>query len=495
MRTTGVGQPWTTLTPAPITALSYVDQNAVDYRVTYIYRLQANYSSTPPGTADLTVALPKPADPTNFVARASGGTVNLSWTAATSAAATMVYGPGLPTAGMRVSGASYAATGVAGPNIYRVASLYEPGGVLTPSTAWPSAMAVVVPQPSVPWLTMTNGGGDPLTTDAYYYKNFQFSSSKINCKTQACPLVYLLHDFGVAIPGWAEDPANPVPQVDLLFADPLGLGFGRRVHCAQKGSGGKLATLCWAETFGAAPGSPTFDDPGQALYSAQTFQSHRGTTAILHDRSGIRFFSFKHITDSWGEDPLSGVMTAVDTYGARQVPHGCLPCHGGKYNAGTLTVDGGAFIPIDPKGLLFPTAGGTRAEQEDKIRAVNSMIAGSGASATVSAYVNGMYNGAVAQAGTRANDAYIPPGWSAQAGMYRDIIHPYCMSCHMTQTGYLAFATWNDFLASKDRIQNALCNTRSMPHSQVQYQKLWTSGGNVFLPGVISASLGYAKCP
>ena len=498
LRTTGVGQPWTTLTPAPITALAYVDQNAVDHRVAYTYRLQAMYPTTPPGYADLAVTLPAPRDPTNFAARTNGGAIALSWTPASSVPAAMLYGPGLPAAGQRVTGGSFSATGLAGPNTYRIASLYEPGGVLTPSSSWPSTMAVIVPAPSVPWLSMPNGRGDIAVTLAYYKANWTDDS---NCLVQVCILGLLLNSFGIPTPG-SSPPANPVPQVDLLFANPLDLGFGRRVHCAQKGSGARLTTLCWTETHGFDPGTPQFGDPQAALNAAYSRSNHRGTAAILQDKGGLRFFNFWPSDDYYGSDILSGTKgpavthgPVFDTEGIKQVPQSCLACHGGRLNLSTMRVEGATMLPIEPKGLVFPAGGDTRAAQEDRIRAVNSMILGSNPSAAVAAYINGMYGGAAAQAGARANDAYIPPGWTAQAGLYRDIVRPYCTTCHMSQSGDLAFTSWAAFLATKDRIQHAVCTVRSMPHAQLPYQKMWTSGSAVFLPGVLSTALGFTKCP
>jgi hypothetical protein len=33
-----------------------------------------------------------------------------------------------------------------------------------------------------------------------------------------------------------------------------------------------------------------------------------------------------------------------------------------------------------------------------------------------------------------------------------------------------------------------------MPHAEVPFIKFWTRGGNVLLPGVLLASLGFAGC-
>jgi hypothetical protein len=354
-------------------------------------------------------------------------------------------------------------------------------------------MAVIVPKPSVRWLSMPNGPGDPLLTDAYYVLNCFANAGCSSFDKQSTPFVLMLCKMDIQYCG-GEPPYEPVkvltPVVRTAFADVLDLGFGRMVHCAQKGSGSSLMTLCWALTHGADPGTPGFNDPAANLSAAHTEAAHRGTTAIFQDKAGLSFFAFN--TGFQGSiyseaQPIPSVK--LDTEGPKNVPHACLACHGGRLNPKTNRVEGATFLPIEPKSIVISR---TPADEES-IRAINAMMLNSRTmTPTMAAYVNGMYNGAVAQ----ANDAFIPPGWTAQAGLYRDIVRPYCASCHMAQTGYLAFATWNDFLASKVRIQQSVCVARSMPHAEVPYQKFWTAGGStVFLPGVLSASLGYPKCP
>lgn len=500
LRATGVGQPWITLTPAPIAALTFVDQNAVDYRVSYIYRLQAHYASTPPGSADITITLPTPADPSNFAALAgANGSIALTWTAAPFASGVMLYGPGLPAAGVRVNGSAHSVPAAPpGPNTYRVASVFDPGGVLTASGAWPSAVAVVVPIPSVPWLTMNNGRGDAVLTNGYYTANCSFASNCAGGQPTLFAQLMCSFDLFYCSGGPPYEPTNVAPpQARARFVDPLDLGVGRDVVCAQMGSRRTARTLCYAASYGPDPMSIAFGDVAGALSNLQTTTSRRGVTAIVQDRAGLSFFAFKFTPPDGGysEDVLSPTIT-LDATGPRNVPHACLACHGGRFNPTTMRVEGATLLPIDPRGLVFHSSNPSRASEEENIRQLNAMMLNTGTmSAAAVAYLTGLYNGAVTQVGARANDNFVPPGWTAQAGLYRDIVRPYCASCHLAQSGSLAFASWTDFLASKERIQNAVCVARSMPHGQLLYKQFWTLKGNVFLPGVLSASLGYPKCP
>ena len=147
MRTTGVGQPWTTLTPTPLPAatLTYTDNSGIDYRTTYIYRLSANYSSGPAGYVDLPVTLLKPMNPSGVTAKQNGdGSAALSWSAVAGVPAYTVFGPGVPGGAMTVNNPSAIAVGLPlGTQTWSVASVYQPGNITTPAAEFPSASTVI----------------------------------------------------------------------------------------------------------------------------------------------------------------------------------------------------------------------------------------------------------------------------------------------------------------------------------------------------------------
>ncbi len=148
LRSTGAGQPWTTVTttPLPANAVTFNDQGGVDYRTTYIYRLQANYSSTPPGYVDLSVTLPKPVNPQGVKAKqTANGAVTITWMGTGSAVT--IFGPGLPNGSATATGESFTVTGLANGQTYtwQVASTYQPGNITTPASEFPSASASLLP--------------------------------------------------------------------------------------------------------------------------------------------------------------------------------------------------------------------------------------------------------------------------------------------------------------------------------------------------------------
>ena len=83
-------------------------------------------------------------DPSNFLARQSGdGTVVLTWDAVTGAGGYLLSGPGT-NVGITVNGVSQTLTGIAqGTQTWTLATIYNPGGILTTSDRWSRASATV----------------------------------------------------------------------------------------------------------------------------------------------------------------------------------------------------------------------------------------------------------------------------------------------------------------------------------------------------------------
>jgi hypothetical protein len=147
MRTSTAGGSWNYLTPTPLPAstLTYSDQSGIDYRSTYTYRLQVNYSSGPSGSVDIPVTLPKPVNPTNVTARQTGsGAVTIKWYGTSNP--TTVMGPGIPNNSVVATGDSYTVNNLAnGTYTWSVATMYQPGNISTPAAEIPTASATVMP--------------------------------------------------------------------------------------------------------------------------------------------------------------------------------------------------------------------------------------------------------------------------------------------------------------------------------------------------------------
>lgn len=85
-------------------------------------------------------------------------------------------------------------------------------------------------------------------------------------------------------------------------------------------------------------------------------------------------------------------------------------------------------------------------------------------------------------------------GWSQQAGLYRQVVGPYCASCHVAQRGPFNFRSWGNMLQNKNAVQRTVCQEFTMPHSEILFRKFWTEGNPGSLPGLLSTSLGFATC-
>jgi hypothetical protein len=134
-----------------------------------------------------------------------------------------------------------------------------------------------------------------------------------------------------------------------------------------------------------------------------------------------------------------------------------------------------------------------RFNQEETIRQINQAVSSSAAAPGVRDYITNMYRGREAVIGATADDAFIPAGWTAQPSLYQDVYRPYCATCHSAISGSLGFRSWGDVLREKVRVKQAIC-TGTMPHAELPFKKFWTDGGQVLLPGVLLAALGYSSC-
>ena len=152
---------WTAVTATPIAATTSPVDVLPDFRQSYTYQVVAYQTNGATGAATVDYTPPKPTDPTGFAATFSGPTtLKLSWQAAPWAAEYLVSGPGIPLS-TTVTGTAYTApTPPYGTNVYQVASVFRPGGVLTPQSTWPTVTVSV----SQPTQSLSGGVASPGTT-------------------------------------------------------------------------------------------------------------------------------------------------------------------------------------------------------------------------------------------------------------------------------------------------------------------------------------------
>lgn len=462
------------------------------------------------GARDASFTPPPPRDPGGFAATvAADGAVILNWQEVPGVLNYQITGTELtaPVVVRRATEWRSAPLG-AGPKQWKVASVYEPGGVLTAASAWPSVTSRRVPTPTRPYLSMPNGPGSIAESTDLYDKQCEAAdrSSPAPCPDASWFLSISTnweqtysskYGGGVVAPSW------PIAS----FADLHDLGLGRRVNCTPIGNAAARGTLCWATSHGHIP-APGESPNGVALAGAgEQMIDIKSVNIIITSAQGAFFGTWESArpivtrtdTASQREDAFvdaSGkrYLTALDSQGLKSVPNACLSCHGGRYDATRKIIVGASLLPLIPANLTFssPLA---RANSQEQIRRINQIILDSNPAPAITTQITTLYNGSPGTPGTVANDAAVPTGWASQPGLYRQVIAPYCGTCHFAQTGLLNFDTFANVLANKQRIQRAVCVDFSMPHSEQGLRRFWTDGGAVSLPGMLSTVLGFPKCP
>jgi hypothetical protein len=152
---------WTQLTATPITATSLTNDVLPDPTLSYTYAVLAYQRNGQFGEAHVDFKAPAPTNPTGLTGRSSGSSVSLSWQAVTYAAGYLVSGPGI-SGTVRTASTSYSVSAAPdGSDVYRVGSVFDPGAVQTPSSAWSSVTVQVQAPVMTCSCTLTGQFKDP----------------------------------------------------------------------------------------------------------------------------------------------------------------------------------------------------------------------------------------------------------------------------------------------------------------------------------------------
>lgn len=493
-----------------------------DPRIVYRYTLVAHYAD---GSAAESPAVeftsPPLANPSGFTAKDRGlGKVDFQWQAVDGAKRYRLDGPGMP-------GTGYYATGTStsfpltppGANSWKLTALYEGNyaDYTNPSVA--SAVVRVLPPHPTPWLSKNNGPGSaakvqvpkeptwacwawfpPGELDSVFDPSrFRWLGEDASmCDDATGPLpdgqrIGLQRWVNLKLPLWG-DPAQAGNEA--VYGNAVDLGVGRRAQCAQTMAIAPfgIMTTCYATAHGIVPGQAGFNDFNTITNpDAGIGDDFILAMVISKDQTGSSFLVF--LRDTVLTYGRLAQRVSLDTEGPKYMPHACLSCHGGKYNAQTRKVDGASFLPLDPSLLAFASPA-DQAAQEEKIRQINAMIQFSDHTSPVAAYIRGLYGNAWMIPGTKATADYVPQGWAAQAGFYRSVAKPYCAMCHLAAPADVNFATWSNFRDNAGRIKAAVCGAHTMPHAELQYKAFWTKDtGPIYTPGLLATTLGFPSCP
>ncbi|MGB8693104.1 MAG: hypothetical protein WCD08_06310 [Steroidobacteraceae bacterium] len=520
-----------------------------DPRLTYRYTIRQYYTNGTTGEAVVQFASPPLINPPGFTARDAGKDgVAFQWQGVPGTVQYRLDGPGLPPTGLFTAGTSLAHLVPGGPGTWSLVAIYPGNFVGNGPAAVASTVARPLPLHSQPWLTKPNGPGQlsqvqtpahqeindsvggsatgnpsgdlyqvladgetgwlsqPYYTDnnGIFYREGLHGHicSSVENVYSGCNRLGLKVWLDTNSPLWdeAEQAAN-----EAIYGNPGDLGVGRRAYCEQKMRGPPvpgLYTVCYATAHGITPGNAGFNNPQTITHPGEGVGSDFILSMVItKDASGTVFLALKRPNDyptfsTFRYKLLPAV--GLDTEGEKLLPFVCTSCHGGKYNPNTRKVDGASFLPLDPELLAFASPA-DQVAQEEKIRRINLMIHNSNPNSAIGAYIRGLYNGALGQPGARARPDYVPTGWAPQAGLYRQVVRPYCTMCHLAMpggSGSYNFASWGNFQGNAPLIHASVCGAHTMPHNELQYKEFWTKDtGALYLPGLLAWTLGFPSCP
>jgi hypothetical protein len=485
---------------------------AVTYRVTLLN------GCTALGAKDAVFTPPLPRDPTGLVATpGADSSVTLAWQAVDDASVN----------GYQVTGTSLTApvvvryatqwtspTQAPGTQQWKVATIYAPGSVLTAASAWPSVMSHIVPTPHLQYLSLPNGTGSYAESQAHYATRCdqgamaEFGATWVDECLSAAHILASATNWTDALVASGNGLPDGAEWSTAAFADLHDLGLGRRANCVPRK--GKV-TLCWATSHGSIPAAGASVDGSSLAGLGERLSITKSLNFIIVSGSRAFFGTWEGpvTPDVASQGGYGGVIeketdfadsaavvygTQLDSQGRKSVPHACLSCHGGHFDTTSKLVIGASLLPLIPADLTFSSPQ-ARANSEEPIRRINQIILDTNPAPTIKTQITTLYNGSPGTPNTPANDAAVPAGWASQPGLYKQVIAPYCGSCHFAQTGPLNFGTFKNVMDNKQRIQRAVCVDFSMPHSEQGLRKFWSEGGTVSLPGMLSTALGFPKCP
>jgi len=216
----------------------------------------------------------------------------------------------------------------------------------------------------------------------------------------------------------------PGDETTSTYYNRADLGIGREMHCRATDTSGGAA--CYVRNFGVFGGSR---DDAIALTVAGGVPL--ATVAMVYTPpvdapNAVTFMVY-------GPDGTLVNEAQLDTRGDNtSVPQNCLNCHGGRsrYDATTHAVTNARFLPFDPSAFEYSDrADLTFATQEESVRRLDRLVAAAGATAGVRDQIEGMFP----VTNTPYDAAFVPAEWnlsSRDARVYREVVAPYCRSCH-----------------------------------------------------------------
>lgn len=309
-------------------------------------------------------------------------------------------------------------------------------------------------------------------------------------------------------------------QTHVKFRDTKDLGYGRSMHMRWNTVTNDIAVYVENFQVDAVPGVPYGPLNFEALVNDDR-QWNFGFNAIEfsafpYTGAGARKFTkfYNFAGDGIRAMDASGThqqFVDLDNRGPKPMPTACIVCHGGrgrtlvyesqaagKKLAPTL-VDGIAGdVQAQMQTIEFDTLqfanepGFTRDENEDGIRLINQAILstyeyrqtnftgdGDWQADQAIELLRGRYQGDPANPSNRYDSGYVPASWSSDQNLYRSLVGPNCMVCHVLRGNQrinsVAFPSLADFKTYDKRIEHLVFEQGKMPLGLLNYSDFWDS--------------------
>ena len=328
-----------------------------------------------------------------------------------------------------------------------------------------------------------------------------------------------------------------------VFRDARDLGYGRRMT-GRLNPDGSIAFVVENYSVTAVPGSGY---SGLNVEAAIQHDSkwHIGTNAIEWSASpctaddppdckpSVRFAKFYNFSAETGERRLA---VDLDGKGMKAMPGPCVTCHGGRGDPLTPTdartgkprfalVENslsrkrgdtdGRLQGLDVDAFEFSgRTGWRRGDQEAALKDFNKWVLCTYPLPAASALPEDQcrvaagpndYQGAAAEMlkawyggpgmpNAVLADDYVPAGWNANTTLYKQIVAPYCRSCHAVRgTGNqsdIDFMTLDKFRSYADRIKINVFDRGNMPLALIVHADFWDSPAPASLAAYVDSLLG-----
>jgi len=336
-----------------------------------------------------------------------------------------------------------------------------------------------------------------------------------------------------------------------VFRDARDLGYGRRMT-GRRNLDGSLAFFVGNYWVTALP-DQEYPHVNVDAAVAQDAKWHVGTNAIEWSctplapgedpatcRKFAKFFNFSSATGA------RQLTVDLDGRGQKAMPGPCLVCHGGRADPLTPPAPGSGLPRFallnnsatgkrgDTQAKLQPfnadsfewssVPGFTRADQEATIKAFNLWVlcsyplpggGGTGVDAcrqaaapsewegTAAEMIHAWYGGA-GMPNAQLADTYLPAGWVGHETLYREVIAPYCSTCHTARGAGVAtgnppvdigqkdidFSTEATFRSYAERIKAHVFDRGTMPLAELVYEEFWESSAPALLASYLDSVLG-----